>query len=75
MAAKTVTCDVCGAEMPAEEAKHDIGSELDLCETHYRERQIAEAKDERARLEDWLNKTHLKRLLQLDAKIRKLESA
>ena len=61
--------------MLAEAAQHDIGSELDLCVTHYRQRQLEQLKDDRERLEEWLRNTHLKRLRELDAKIKKLEQA
>jgi hypothetical protein len=69
MAAKTLICDECGLEMPAADARRDIGSERDLCSHHYREAKLEEALAERARLQKWLDATHLKRLRELDTKI------
>jgi hypothetical protein len=74
MATASVTCDVCGLKMPAADAKRDIGSEQDLCVTHYRQRQLEQAKADRKYLQEWLDATHLKRLRELDARIAELEA-
>jgi hypothetical protein len=74
MAAKTLICDECGLEMPAADARRDIGSEQDLCVTHYRQRKLEQAKADRKHLQDWLDLTHLKRLRELDAEIAELAS-
>ena len=70
---KIVTCDVCGIELDAEDANFDIGSQEDLCDEHFRQRQLLDAKQERDSLAAWLEATFLKRLREIDARIAELE--
>lgn len=72
MGIKTVTCDVCDIEMPAEEAKYDEGSQLFLCYEHYRQRQLDDTRARRKELDDWLAAAHLQ-LRELDEQISCLE--
>lgn len=74
MAKKTVICDVCGIEIDAYSANYDVETEQDLCEKHYLERQLIDAKRDRDELAKWLEETHLKRLRELDTKIASLEN-
>ena len=74
MAIKTVTCDVCGIELPVAAANHDLGTGGFLCDEHYRQRRLEYAKAERKELADWLGATHLARLRELDELIARLEN-
>lgn len=66
MAKKTVTCDVCGVEMKAEEAFQDPALEQDLCELHSKERQLLYASEALKQFADWLERTHLVKLKELE---------
>jgi hypothetical protein len=60
--------------MDAETANFDIGSEQDLCDEHFRQRQLDDARRERNELAAWLEATHLKKLRELEERIAELES-
>ena len=65
MATHMVTCDVCGVALPVAQSYRDIGGERDLCALDYFESELLRAKEERQRLVDWLERTHLEKLREL----------
>lgn len=75
MAIKTVICDVCGVVMLVAEASYDSGTGDFLCDEHYRQRRLEDAKAKRKELADWLEVTHLARLRELDEQIARLENS
>ena len=69
---KVVTCDVCGKEMPAEEAIWDVGYEQDLCAEHARMREIADLERDINEKRKWLEATHLADLAKKEERLREL---
>jgi len=71
---KTVTCGVCGKEMPADEAHYDIGSERDLCPEHARSEEIAYLERQIRDKREWLARTHLAEISRMEQRIAHLRS-
>lgn len=69
---KTVACDVCGKEMPADEAVYDVGSERDLCQEHAITEEIAYLERKIRSKREWLVQTHLAEIARMERRISEL---
>jgi len=71
---ETVACDVCGKEIPPDEAHYDIGSERDLCQEHARSEEIADLERQIRDKREWLERTHLAEIAKMEQRIDELRS-
>ena len=70
-----VQCDTCGRTGTGDEIRFLSYLGTDLCNGCRLKQELAEAKREYEHLKSWLESTHLKKLTELEERIRAIEEA